>query len=210
MIEPYYKDEYVQIYHGDCKEVLPQLKSVDLILTDPPYGVGKAEWDTAFPTDWIWSGLKLAPRMLVMTGNTALITAGAAFGPYYKDCIVLYAANGMTRSKVAFGNWVPVLAIGDWRWEARPNFIKFNVETSEKIAHPSPKPLEAVLRLMSYYTKPEWIVCDPFMGSGTTLLAAKMLGNRAIGIETEERYCELAVRRLSQGVLDFEATPVVR
>ncbi len=67
--------------------------------------------------------------------------------------------------------------------------------------HPTQKPLEVISPLLEYSCPPLGIVLDPFMGSGSTLVAAKQGGRRAIGIEREERYCELAVSRLAQGVL---------
>jgi site-specific DNA-methyltransferase (adenine-specific) len=73
----------------------------------------------------------------------------------------------------------------------------------ENTAHPTGKPLRLVQRLVTLFSEPDELVCDPFMGSGTTLLAAKNLGRRAVGVELEERYCEIAATRLNQGVLDF-------
>lgn len=201
-MKPYYEASGITIYHGDCEEVLPEV-TADVVIADPPYGVGKAAWDTEFPTRWIPAALRCAPRVLCMPGNTALIRAGAAFGAFYRDCLVLHAINGMTRSAVAFGNWYPVLVIGEWNWQPRPNVLRFTVQTQEEIGHPSPKPLSGIQKLVATYTESEWVICDPFMGSGTTLVAAKNLGRTAIGIEIEERYCEVAAKRLSQEVLDL-------
>lgn len=199
---PYYQDDAVTLYLGDCREILPTLEadSVDLVLTDPPYGVNKADWDAEFPSDWIEDAKRISSRLLVMPGNMALIEAGLRLGDY-RDCIVLYSKNGMTRSPIAFGNYIPVLAIGDWGWKARPNLISFNVRLDENIEHPSPKPREAMRKLIAHYSEPDWVILDPFCGSGTTLRAAKDLGRRAIGIEIEERYAEIAVKRLRQAVL---------
>jgi DNA modification methylase len=202
-MQPYYDHAGIQIWHGDCREILPTLGPVDLVLTDPPYGVGKAAWDASFPDFWIEPAFKLSPRVLCMPGNKSLMKCGAAFGTRYRDCIALYAVNGMTRSPIAFGNFFPVVAAGDWKWEARPNVIKYTVDTSETIDHPSPKPAAAIRRLIKLYSKPDWTIFDPFMGSGTTLVAAKELGRSCIGIEIDERYCEVAARRLSQEVFDL-------
>ncbi len=206
-MKPYYDDgRGIQIFLGDCREVLPTLEtaSADLVLTDPPYGVGKAEWDSVFPTYWIAEAFRCSPRMICMTGNSALMVAGHALGYQYRDCLVLHALNGMTRSKVAFGNWIPAIVAGDWKWEGRPNLITFVVDSKEeKINHPSPKPLQAIKKLLGYYSKEDWRILDPFMGSGTTLLASKALGRKAIGIEIEERYCEISAKRLAAEFLPF-------
>lgn len=186
----------VTIYNANCLDVLPTLASVDAIVTDPPYGVDKAEWDTTFPTDWIQAAWRVTSRMLVMPGNTALIEAGQRLGNY-QDCIALYAKNGMTRSPIAFGNWIPVLACGDWGWEARPNVLPFVVTTTETIDHPSPKPLAAMLSLIARYTKTGWTILDPFMGSGTTGVACIQLGRRFIGIERDKEHFEEARQRLA-------------
>ena len=79
------------------------------------------------------------------------------------------------------------------------------VRGTEKSAHPCPKPLPLMSKLMVQFTDPGELILDPFMGSGTTLLAAKNLGRRAIGIELEEKYCEIAAKRLGQSVMNFGA-----
>lgn len=182
---------------GDCVETMRniQSKTVGLVITDPPYGIGKAEWDNAFPVNWIPEAWRLTDKMLVMPGEWALIEAANAIGNY-KGCIILHSRNGMTYGPLGFGNWIPVLACGEWKAGARQNHLSFNVETSEKIDHPSPKPLAAMLRLIGTYTDPDDLILDPFCGSGTTLVAAKMLGRRFIGIDIEKKYCNIAEERL--------------
>ncbi len=89
--------------------------------------------------------------------------------------------------------------------------MSFSWEREPCVYHPSQKPLQVISRLISTFTAEGDLVLDPFMGSGTTLVAARNLGRRAIGIEIEERYCEVAVLRLAQQVLDFRpvAAPAV-
>lgn len=185
------------LYHADCMDVLSTLEGVDCVITDPPYGVQKAEWDNEFPVDWIKPTWEIVPRMLVMPGSHALIYAGSALGNY-KECIVLQNLNGMTHSRISFGNWIPVLACGEWKKKPRPNVIPFTVEASEKIDHPSPKPMQAMNRLLGYYTEPEWCILDPFMGSGTTGVAALRLGRKFIGIEIDEKYFQIACERIQK------------
>ena len=194
-MNPYFETALGKLYHGDCLEIMPQLEPVDLVLTDPPYGVEKAEWDNVFPVFWIKPAWQLASRMLVATGNTALIYAATQIGNY-RDLIILHSKNGMTRSKISFGNFIPVLACGNWSWVARPNYIGFSVRLNEKIQHPSPKPIEALLSLCNHYVDEKWTVLDPFLGSGTTAVACERLNRRWIGIEIEEKYCEIAAKRI--------------
>jgi len=186
---------------GDCLEILPTLAagSGGAVVTDPPYGVGKAEWDDKFPTFWLDEAWRLTPRMLVMTGNASMINAGLAIGQY-RDCIVMHSRNGMTRSKISFGNWFPVLACGDWKWEARPNYLPFNISITEKIDHPSPKPLTAMVKLISIYTHPGDLILDPFMGSGTTGVACVQTGRSFIGIEIDPNYFEIAKKRIEKAI----------
>jgi len=206
--------ELNKIHNVDARVLLGAMESgsVDLILTDPPYGLNKAEWDGSFPTHWIEDALRVGKRLLVMTGNSELIRAGAAFGDTYRDLIVLHSRNGMTRSKIAFGNFIPVLAFGTWDWKARPNYIPFNTETSEAIEHASPKPIEAMKRLLHYYAEPGWIIVDPFIGSGTTAIASELLGYQWVGSEIDETTCQRANERIerwrAQGVLDFDQTTI--
>ena len=84
----------------------------------------------------------------------------------------------------------------------RPSVIQSNA-VSERNGHPCPKPVEWMLWLVKWVSLEDETILDPFMGSGTTLVAAKQLGRRAIGIEIEERYCEIAANRLRQEVLEF-------
>jgi site-specific DNA-methyltransferase (adenine-specific) len=205
-MKPQYSRDGIELYLGDCMEILPQLGTVDAVVTDPPYGVNKAEWDNEYPTAWTKEAQSISSRFLVMPGNSALIEAGNSIDNY-KDCIVLYNKNGMTRSKISFGNWIPVLAFGDWKWEARPNVLPFVVKLNEKIEHPSPKPLEAITLLVKNYTNPTWKILDPFMGSGTTGIACIRLGRRFIGIEKEPKYFDIAVKRIEKA---FEETALLR
>lgn len=182
---------------------------VDAIITDLPYNVGKAEWDYSFPTHWIKAAWRITNRMLIMPGNMGMINAANAVGNY-KDCIVMHARNGMTRSPIAFGNWFPVLVFGDWNWKPRPNHISFNVSITEEINHPSPKPLQAMNKLIQYYTEPDDLILDPFAGSGTTALAARQLNRRFIVGDSSPEYCALMERRLAQGftIPMFETLPL--
>lgn len=170
--------------------------SVDCIVTDPPYGVNKAEWDTKFPTDWISEVWRVTCRMVVMCGTDDIINVASSVGKY-TGCIVLHARNGMTRTHIGFRNWTPALLFGDWKWRPAPDYIPFNVAIAEHIPHPSPKPFNAMMKLLQYYTDPDWLIIDPFAGSGTTLVAAQRLGRQYIGCDISAEYISIARRRLS-------------
>jgi site-specific DNA-methyltransferase (adenine-specific) len=213
-VKPYYEHGGITIYHGDCREVLPSLadQSVDAVLTDPPYGVALADWDR-LPVQW-----ELDQMLRASKGTVAL------FGAARPDCIgvvlsltpqaervyVWHLGFGRTNSEGAFWHWQPLYV---WRRKMLRGLGSDVLRCVTQFddfgsVHPAQKPVELMARLVRGATAPSGIVLDPFMGSGTTLRAAKDLGRRAIGIEIEERYCELAARRLAQECLRFEEMAV--
>lgn len=195
----YYDHAGITIYHGDCLEIMPQLDPVDLVLTDPPYGVGKK----------YLSFIDTKETLLDLIGgifkidSPKLITCGIGNVWLYPpaDWILCWnKPNAMTRAAVANANiWEPILVYGC------RGFGVDGVTASIKpqnYGHPCPKPLSLFVWLLSKLPNMD-VILDPFMGSGTTLVAAKELGRKAIGIEIEEKYCEIAARRLAQEMLPF-------
>lgn len=205
-MKPYYEDAYVAIYHGDARDVLWSVEAASVV-TDPPYGVNKAEWDDALPVDILELAAFRSQAMAVMPGVWNLGAMPERIGPqHYRWTLSAYLSNGMTRGAVGFGNWIPCLLYsrdGESLYKQEGDARQFSVGTEDKPDHPSPKPYRVMTWILS--RMPEGPVLDPFMGSGTTLLAAKHLNRKAIGIELEEKYCELAAQRLSQEVLDLGA-----
>ena len=199
---PYYADDLVTIYHGDCREVMPT-QTADAVIADPPYGSGKAEWDDDFPTDWMAHAAIVAPVLALQPGIWNLLRCPREVGRLrYRWTLAAHLTNGMTRSTVGFGNWIPTLlyaAEGVSLHRVDGDIRRFAVGTEPMPDHPTPKPLNVIRWVVSRL--PDGTVLDPFMGSGTTLVAAKSLGRRAIGIEIEERYCEIAANRCRQEVL---------
>lgn len=201
---PYYQDDYVTLYHGDCREVLPTV-TADVVVTDPPYGHGGTPprggakagtlsivpvplpWDVA---DDSWMQSWLGPAAVFTSAARCFVTAAALRA----DGLLIYAKTNPHPNGSSFE---PCVTRG-FGVGAR-HVSAYNAENGQQ--HPTQKPLDVMLFVVG--RAPDGIVLDPFMGSGTTIVAAKNLSRRAIGIEIEERYCEIAARRLSQGVLDF-------
>lgn len=200
---PYYEQDGITIYHGDCREILPYLPKVDLVLTDPPYNVGLnysngdnrkdyKEWCN----DWF---LKLP------SDNKAISCGIANINVWPKPTWVLcwHKPASMGRCIVGFNNWEPILFYGKVPSQIVDVFKASIIPSKELVNHPCPKPIQWGLWLISHLSKDKHTILDPFMGSGTTLVAAKQLGRKAIGIEIEQRYCDIAIKRLSQGVLNL-------
>jgi DNA modification methylase len=283
-VKPYYEDESVTLYHADCREVIPTLPAADAVIADPPYNIGKAEWDT-IPDYEEWSAgwIRLAASSL---------SPGGAFWIFHSDPVVLGALAGMipgrkvnsfitldksdwgiakryanagTKTFPASAEYatysrrevyadeirVARLARGLSRAEfdtivspsRKPTGLCYRWEMGERVPqpvevalierefgavltvptfnngekhsvvwkfpqvntadHPTPKPLSVVARMIQVTTNPGDVVLDPFAGSGTTLRAAKDEGRKAIGVEVDERYCEIIANRMAQDVLDF-------
>lgn len=200
MTKPYYQDESATIYHGDCREIMPELPPVDVVVADPPYGMGKAEWDAAIVpvAEWLPAARDVAP--------VALFCGVRGMFDYPRpDWIAAWVRLGSTQrngSLGGFNNWEPIL-LYDIPTLVNDVIATPNFRSPVTGGHPTPKPIKLLVALLA--RMPAGTVLDPFMGSGTTLVAAKNLGRKSIGIEIEERYCEIAAQRLSQGVLDLGA-----
>jgi len=225
-MKPYYDHNGITIYHGDCRDILPSLPKVDLVLTDPPYGVGikyglsynddrTGYWDWFVPCvaqmrsagkilmfthrnealrhlhDWDWVGVWNKPGSFgSRIGKSAVlphwepvfmwgIHTGGVYGEYTSD---VFTFNPNTEGRNGS-------AIGRKKWEQD----KFEF-------HPCPKPQPLYNKFVQIFSPAGGTVLDPFMGSGITLRSGKDLGRKAIGIEIEEKYCEIAVKRLAQEV----------
>jgi len=200
--KPYYDKDGITIYNADCRDILPLLEpgSVDLVLTDPPYGCGKADWDALFPLQWYGQCRRLGVMIVIITGSAGLKDSVHLVGEDFVDVIAARNLNGMTRSPIGFGNWLAaVVALGKPR--RGPNAFDFVIR-GDKPRHPSPKPIEYILKLVERISSPGQVILHPFLGSGTTTRASKNLGRCCIGIEVNEEYCQLAIERLgAQGVL---------
>ena len=232
---PYYQDKHCTIWHGDCREVLPGLGPVDLVLTSPPYNLGAARWDMGGEGRTKREGVGYSDAMTgAEYGEFQSAVLVALFNVTSASGSIFYNHKNRTKggSLITPWNWI---ADTGWTWRQeviwdrsathnqepslfRPVDERIFWGTSGKPAllsginhpsvlrmcpeghsrHPAPFPIELPSLLIPLVGG---TILDPFMGSGTTLRAAKDLGRQAIGIEIEERYCEIAARRLAQEVL---------
>lgn len=200
-MKPYYQHGGITIYHGNALEVLPTLPPVDLVLTDPPYGLGKklnggswgnASWDVRQP-DVVCSLVDLAPRVVIWGGNYYPLPPSRCWLSWFKPD----APPSMANFELAWTNFDQV---------SRQLSHSIAATNGERVGHPTQKPLRVIRwSIKQSGTSAGALILDPFLGSGTTLEAAKALGCNGIGIEIEERYCEIAARRLQQEVLPLTA-----
>jgi DNA modification methylase len=214
-LKAYYEERGIQIYHGDCRDILPFVKA-DCLVSDPPYGI-------AHPTDYKARGrgnLTSCTDYPPVHGDDADFDPRWLFRDYLHKPMVLWGANYYASRLMDCSGWLV------WDKE-RPDTLdqatcelawtncvkgvrRFRYlwngmmrDGNEALVHPTQKPIA----LMKWVLNLKWVagetVVDPYMGAGSTLRAAKDLGRNAIGIEIEERYCEIAANRLRQEVLAF-------
>jgi len=197
------------VLHGDCRELLPLIEPVDLVLTDPPYGLGelwqggggsaKSSW-TFHPSEaQAWDTATVEGVLdLPSMGRNCIIWGGNYYALPPSRCWFLW-------DKRMTDNWTTGQAEMAWTNVDRPvrvfRMSQAEFATRDRKEHPTQKPIDLIRWCITMVPGEPLTILDPFMGSGTTLRAAKDLGRKAIGIEIEERYCEIAARRLAQAVL---------
>ena len=224
---PYYQDSAVTIWHADCREVLPKITGVGVVIADPPFSVPVKYHDTDgdFPRSWgdlivmepFFADVFRAVRGTLMSDAQVYICCDDDSYPVFFKCalplwsrshllvwykptgrrggawkhsfeLVMYLSTAATTSTLAF----------------RQDVFGIMPTRTLNREHPAEKPGDLATFLLEASTT-NALVLDPFCGSGTTLRAAKDLGRKAIGIEIEERYCEIAAKRCSQEVFNFGA-----
>lgn len=214
MIEPYYQHKGITIYLGDCFEILPQLEPVDLILTDPPSGkiggsksIGGSKYVEVNKYDLSWDK-KLTKEQLnfvVSFGKNQIIWEAN----YYKEYLPI-ENNILIWDKKCQNNWDDNFSDGEMAYTSLKTSFKIYrhlwmgcLRKHGKIRqHPTEKPIQLMMWCLKFDQDAK-IILDSFMGIGTTLVAAKQLGRKAIGIEISKKYCDIAIQRLSQEELEL-------
>jgi site-specific DNA-methyltransferase (adenine-specific) len=251
MSAPYYADDTVTLYHGDMREVLPQLDlQPDCVVTDPPYGETSLTWDR-WPDGWIRHAADAASSMWCFGSLRMFGVHFAEFlevGWTFSQDIVWEKHNGSGFLADRFrrvhehavhwyrGPWseihhvvptTPDATARQVRRKTRPAHmgdIQRGSYTSEdggprlarsvlsvrsmhgSALHPTEKPGGILTPLIEYACPPGGVVLDTFAGSGSTAVAARLIGRRAVLIEADERYCELIATRLAQDLLPMDVT----
>lgn len=203
-MRPYYEQDGVTIYHGDCREVIDRgfydgdvVSKIDFAPLDFPSTIPlllgcSRRWVVCFCTmEMIWEYKQIAGERWIRAGfwrrpdGAPQFTGDRPGTP--GDAIAIMHTTGKKR----------------WNGGGKHAYYEYGVERSDRV-HPAQKPEALMCALVTDFTDSGETILDPFMGSGTTLVAAKRLGRKAIGIELEEKYCEIAAKRLQQGALPLE------
>ncbi|MDQ0735311.1 DNA-methyltransferase [Arthrobacter agilis] len=248
-MKPYYQDESIELYLGDCRDVLPGM-SADMVLADPPYGDTSLEWDH-WPEGWVQAVQGALPddASLWCFGSMRMhLDRRSDFAAWtYGQELIWEKHNGSGFHADRFkrvheialhwyrGSWGDVYKDPQYTNDARARTVRRktrpthtgNIEASSytsedggprlvrsvlqvrsmhgKAIHPTEKPLGILDPIIRYSCPPGGIVLDPTAGSGSTGMAARMSGRRAILIEGREDYCEAAAQRFTQAELTFDA-----
>ena len=220
-MKPYYQDDFITLYHGDCLQHLDMLDQADVMVTDPPYGINNESKKGGYKGagSQIRRATPIAGDLTLEARDKVLTDWGT--GPAIVFGVWNKPRPAGTRSRLIW--WkkgsAPGPACSAFMTQDEEIYIlgkgfiatsppqRSVIETSEprsvevaKIGHPTPKPV-GLMETLIERCPPEWVIVDPFAGSGSTLRAAKNLGRKAIGFEIEEKYCEIAANRLAQEVL---------
>jgi len=242
-MKPYYQDSAVTIYHGDCREIVPQLDKADLCLTDPPYGVTQNKWDITtavfeifdnldkfvctsqnpFSAELIMKYKKLFKYSDIWEKSQAVGFLNCKVMPLRKHEDILVFGKVKYNPQITkkpienirplgliaqTDNYGHIGNLNNKEVRTIPNDMCYPVSilkiaNEQGTEHPTQKPIKLFKYLILTYSDKSDLILDPFMGSGTTLRAAKDLNRKAIGIEIEEKYCEIAANRMCQEVLEL-------
>jgi len=227
MMKPYFEDDLVTLYHGDALEVTEWL-SADVLVTDPPYGIAWTPSLGAYGPrmkernksqiqviDAIANDADSCTRdeVLAMWQDKPAVIFGSwrIAKPSQTKHRLIWHKAGMPpgpANNSFMSQDEEIYILGEGFVKSSPP-MRSVIRTEEhrptqviQVGHPTPKPV-GLMEVLIDRCQPEWVVADPFAGSGATLVAARNLGRKVIGVELEEKYCELIANRLSQQVFDF-------
>jgi hypothetical protein len=216
-VKPYYEDDSVTLYHGDCIELAGFWTGAHVLVTDPPYGVA---WKAGQFSN------AAAPDQSTIAGDQTLEVRDAALHLWGKKPALVFGSWRVERPKGTNNRLIwhkaanipgmrtqPWFAADEEIYQLGTGFVGKPVQNVivthdrrdgahgevAKIGHPTPKPVGLMEALIEKC--PEGVIADPFAGSGATLVAAKNLGRKVVGIELEEKYCEIIAKRCAQDVL---------
>ena len=209
----YYEDDLVQLHHGDCRAIRGWTLA-DVLVTDPPYGVSfQSSWTTGTKRHARIAGdetLDARDKILELWGDKPALVFGTwrAKRPENVRQRLIWAKGddpglGDLSMPWGYGDEEMYVIGNGWTGTRRTNVYRMpKVSHANNPGHPTPKPVALMEALIEY--APPGVIADPFAGSGATLIAARNLGRKVIGVELEERYCELIVKRLAQQAFNFE------
>lgn len=202
MIKPYFETELGKLYHGNCLEILPQIdEKIVVILTDPPYGIkankmtlgaGKKEFYRGIE----WDNKKPDISLLLSIGKYHCIWGGNYFTdilPPNNHWLIWHKKNdgrSFSEAEMAWTDFALNIRIYHKHW------------SGEIKEHPTQKPFALMIWCLSYIE--DGIVCDPFLGSGTTAIACERLNRRWIGIEISREYCDISVNRIKKEIAQYK------
>ena len=213
-MKPYYEDKWVKIFHGDCREILPTLDvKVDLVLTDPPYGIG---WEGSNASTRTWGKIEgdsfVMDLSFILSMPCLVISFGANCYPEqlpHRGRWICWDKRVDPRADKMLGSafelaWVNKLSGFDKMYRVMHGGV-VNSDIGRR-QHPTQKPTSLFKMILIDYPDCQNVI-DPFLGSGTTALACKSLSRNCIGIEIEEKYCEIAAKRCMQEAFEFDLPP---
>ena len=212
LLYPYYQDSHILLFNADSIEIMNNFQGISHVITDPPFNAGKDfANDTMTETDWILFCDKLSSALKLLSPENILLEVGKndvhmrhAFDKQfnYKWAIALNYTNAMRNGAIGFANYGLVYWYGGKCYKRYMDRIDCPLtNTISEFRHPSPKEIRHYERLVEMFSAEGDIILDPFAGSGTTLIAAKNLNRKAIGIEINKEYCDIIINRLRQEVL---------
>ena len=213
MIKPYFETKLGKLYHGDCLEIMPELEPVDLVLTDPPYGIGedggkhfewkstpnsigkdpkyeKMGWDNIRPSKTVFN-------KMIQISNDQIFWGGHYFSDYLKPSGKWFVWDKLIEIEIFTScelAWTSFSGNTIRRFKMHPFS---GLSGGKNKQHPTQKPIGLMIWCVEL-SKTSGIILDPFLGSGTTAIACERLNRRWIGIEIEERYCEISAKRIEK------------